>query len=464
MHWIIIFLKEEILLLVKLILPIYFTMFMSNVNDIFMPAITAGHIGDVDKNYAAVGLSTAFTASVGVYPHMFISCAVSTLGAQTFGAGRCKELGTLLQRGVLIHAVMCLPIAILWLNAENILIWFKQSPELSRMCGEYLKVFALVLPAYAILYPSMRILQVQKIVIPTMCILVCGTVLEAILCYALTAYTQLGIRGIALAVVFTVHFQAVAHVLYLRCSRVWIIIWEGMSWNAVKRWGEYLYFGVPVLITTLLHVSVFSLGNIVTGATSSNPAIELSEYSVVQYTEYALFVLPSCINIASSIRVGNLIGEDNISRMKKVCVLTTCVVFLLEMVQISVLLAGNSLWGKLFISDQEVAHDIVDILFVIAAYQAIDGIVVNFQGILIGIGKQSLGLVFPIAFFLIAIPASVTLSVVAKLGPLGYWMGIMIAFITRAFFLIPINLCCIKWNQIQNVLDPVSQTYNDNIS
>ena len=456
MYSIIIFIREEIVLLVKLILPIYFTMFISNLNDIFMPAIAAGHIGDVDRNYAAVGLGTAFIASVGVYPHMFISCAVSTLGSQAFGAGRNKELGTLLQRGVLIHTVMCLPMAILWLNAESILIWLNQSPELSRICGEYIEVFIAILPAYALLYPAIRTLQVQNIVVPTMCILACGTVLEAVLIYTLTTYTSLGVRGIALAVVLTVYFQAVAHLVYIRCSRVWSIIWEKVSWYAVKRWGEYLYFGVPVLITTLLHVAVFSLGNIVIGANSPNPAIELSEYSAVQYIEYALFVLPSCMNIASSIRVGNLVGEDNMRRMKKVCILTTCVTFLLEIVQISVLLAGSSLWGKLFISDQQVAHGIVDILFVIAAYQPIDGMLVNFQGILIGIGKQSLGLIFPIAFFIIAIPSAVALSVVANLGPLGYWMGIMIAFITRVILLIPLNLCCLKWNQIQSVLDPVS--------
>ena len=325
-------------------------------------------------------------------------------------------------------------------------------------------MFIAILPAYAILYPSMRTLQVQKIVLPTMSILVCGTVLEALICYFLTTYTQLGIKGIALAVVITVYFQAIAHVLYLRWSRVWNIIWEGLCWNAVKRWGQYLYFGVPVLITTLLHVSVFSLGNIVIGATSPDPTVDLSEFSAIQYIEFFLFVLPSCMNIATSIRVGNLVGEDNISRMKKVSVLTTCVAFLLELVQISVLLAGSSLWGKIFISDQEVARGIVNIIFVIAAYQPVDGVLVNFQGILIGIGKQSLGLIFPIAFFLIAIPAAITLTVVAKLGPLGYWMGIMIAFITRAFFLIPLNLCCLNWNKIQSVLDSVSQKSGGNSS
>ena len=61
------------------------------------------------------------------------------MGSQAFGAGRYKELGTLLQRGILIHAVMCLPIAIVWVNADNIFIRLKQSPELSRMCGEYMR-------------------------------------------------------------------------------------------------------------------------------------------------------------------------------------------------------------------------------------------------------------------------------------------------------------------------------------
>ena len=178
----------------------------------------------------------------------------------------------------------------------------------------------------------------------------------------------------------------------------------------------------------------------------------LSEYSAVVYIEYFLFVLPSCMNVASSIRVGILVGEDNINRMKKICLLTTSLTLLLEILQISVLLAGINLWGKIFISNQEVAHGIVTIIFVIAAYQPIDGALVNFQGILIGIGKQWLGIVFPIAFFIIAIPSAILLTVVANLGPLGYWMGIMIAFVTRALLLIPLNLCCLNWSRITSVI------------
>lgn len=446
------FLREELSLLFKLITPIYFTMFISNIGNVFLPAIFSGHLGEVENNYAAVGLSTCFVATFGVYPHMFISCAVSTLGSQAYGAGKEKQLGTFLQRGVLIHSVVCLFIALVWVNTENILLLLHQPPELSRMSGEYMWVFLPILPAYAILYPTMRILQVQKIVLPTMVILVCGVILETVLCYILTKFTLLGIKGISIAVVVSSYFQTLAHILYVRFSIVWYKIWEGFTWKALQEWGQYLYYGIPVLVVTLLHVSVFSLGNIVIGATSSNVAVDLSEYSAVVYIEYFLFVLPSCMNVASSIRVGILVGEDNINRMKKICLLTTSLTLLLEILQISVLLAGINLWGKIFISNQEVAHGIVTIIFVIAAYQPIDGALVNFQGILIGIGKQWLGIVFPIAFFIIAIPSAILLTVVANLGPLGYWMGIMIAFVTRALFLIPLNLCCLNWSRITCVI------------
>ncbi|KAI6661257.1 Multidrug and toxin extrusion protein 1-like [Oopsacas minuta] len=457
-----IFLKEELLILAKLIIPIYFTIFISNINSLFLPAIFAGHIGDVAKNYAVVGLSTCFVTTAGIYAHNFISCAVNTLGSQAYGAGKNKELGTLLQRGLLIHSLMSLTIAIIWINAENILLLLHQSPELSKMCGEFMWVMLPILPAYAIIYPTMRILQVQKIVLPTMIILVSSTLIESILCYVLTNYTLLGIKGIAIAVVITFIYQAIAHLVYIRCSSVWERIWGGFTWMALQKWGQYLYYGFPLLIMTLLHDGVFSLGNIVVGATSSNAAVDLSEYSAVLYIEYCLYVLSSCMNIASSIRVGILVGEDNISRMKKVCVLTTSVTLLLVLVQVSVLLAGSSLWGKMFISDQEVAQGIVNIIFVIAAYQPIDGVVENFLGILVGIGKQWLGIVFPIAFFVIATPSAILLSVVAKLGPLGYWMGIMIAFITRAIYLIPLNLCCVRWNKITSVLDSVSISPENN--
>ena len=84
----------------------------------------------------------------------------------------------------------------------------------------------------------------------------------------------------------------------------------------------------------------------------------------------------------------------------------------------------------------------------------------NFQGILVGIGRQKVGLVLPVMFFVITIPTATALVFFTDLGPFGYFLGIFIGLAIRCFAPIPIATCWINWNKIVSVdnMAPVKET------
>ena len=266
----------------------------------------------------------------------------------------------------------------------------------------------------------------------------------------------MGVRGLAAGVVISVYFMAFAHLVYIRSMSVWYKIWDGLKWDAFEKWGQYLYYGMPLLVIMWIEFSIFYNGNILVGVISKDPAFEISMYSVVINIDLFLYIFSIAANSATSIRIGFLVGEGNIGRVKRVAVLTMILIFMYQMIQISFLLAGRSMWGYIFTSNEKVVNGIVNMIYLLAVYHPLDGLVVNFQGILVGIGRQKIGLILPVLFFVITIPVATTMLVYFNLGPFGYFLGILIGLVIRALAPIPIATCWINWDNIHSV-DNVGQ-------
>lgn len=56
----------------------------------------------------------------------------SSLLTQTYGGKNLKQVGTILQRGILILLLCCFPCWALFINTERILLLIQQDPEVSR--------------------------------------------------------------------------------------------------------------------------------------------------------------------------------------------------------------------------------------------------------------------------------------------------------------------------------------------
>lgn len=51
---------------------------------------------------------------------------------QTYGGKNLKQVGTILQRGILILLLFCFPCWALFINTERLLLLIQQDPEVSR--------------------------------------------------------------------------------------------------------------------------------------------------------------------------------------------------------------------------------------------------------------------------------------------------------------------------------------------
>lgn len=193
---------------------------------------------------AAASLGNMFANVTGFSVGIGLCTAMDTLCSQAYGAGKPRVLGLVLQRAIVILAIISLPIAVLWYFTDTLLLALGQDPEVrkhhmgvlptrtpdkpprrpsrslslfqvSRLAGQF--VFTLT----AGLYPSLlfeaqkKYLQAQGITRPPMYVVLICMVLFPGIAYLYVFTFNLGFLVCASACVM--YFVAVQH-FYAVCN------------------------------------------------------------------------------------------------------------------------------------------------------------------------------------------------------------------------------------------------------
>ncbi|XP_061247149.1 multidrug and toxin extrusion protein 2 isoform X2 [Bos javanicus] len=334
--------------------------------------VFCGHLGTVEL--AAVTLSVAFVNVCGVSIGFGLSSACDTLMSQSFGSPNKKHVGIILQRGVLVLLLCCLPCWALFLNTQLILLLCRQDPAVSRLAQEYVQVYIPGLPANFLYSLQAKYLQNQGIVWPQVFSGIVGNCVNGLANYILVSVLGQGVRGSAFANTVSQFSQAVFLLFYIVLKKLHLETWAGWSWECLQDWGPFFRLAIPSMLMLCIEWWAYEIG--------------------------------SFLVVGTSLVVGILLS-----------------------------LLRNKL-GHIFTNDEEVVALVNKVLPLYIFFQLFDALCCLYAGVLRGTGRQAFGAVVnAVMYYAIGLPLGVVLTFLVGMGIMGLWLGMLVCVMlaTAAF-------------------------------
>jgi multidrug resistance protein, MATE family len=354
-----------------------------------------------------------------------IVMGLAPIVAQAHGAGDGERAGRALQTGVLLAALLTVPVALLWLGTENFLRLAGQQPELARMAHAYTRVQIPGIPFYLCYIALRQYLQGREHMRPALWVMIAANVVHAglnwVLIFGHLGFAAQGIVGAGIATTLTRAGSCLGLVAYTRAFALHERAWVPWSREALARARlvQIAALGLPIALQISLEIWAFSGAALVAGRLG---AVPLAAHTVTLNMAALAFMLPLGIAQGAATRVGNLIGArepDAAQRAAWVSIGMGAAVM-----SFSALAFRNAL-PRIYTPDADVIAACAAILPIAGAFQIFDGTQAVGCGVLRGMGRTRPAMVFNlVSYWGLALPIGSWLALRRGWGLAGIWWGL----------------------------------------
>ncbi|KAI8062522.1 mate-domain-containing protein [Gongronella butleri] len=381
---------------------------------------------------AANGLAMLFITVCGIAMGNGLMTAIDTLVSQAFtGAHQKRTLGIILQRSILIVGAYCVPVAIAWIYAKDIMIWMGQDAELAAMAHRYI---VLLLP---VLYPMLlstafrRYLQAVNRMRVTMVMIFLVFPANYALDWLFLEHMDLGIVGIGVENIAYQTLLFCMFLVYLRFMYPGVVgdaserVWPGWQWReATSQWGTFLRLAVPGMLSVSTDWA-FEVCALVTGVLGE---ISLAAQSIVLTVNTFLLMIPFALATALAVRLGHHLGANEPGKAKQCVMIAVFFGFCFTSLNAMILFGYRYPIAIHFTTNEMVVDAVAELLHVVSPCHFLVGNGVMLSAVLNAFGKQyivasvNLG-----SYYLIGLPFGIWLTFWHNYGLAGVWYGVMLA-------------------------------------
>uniref|UniRef100_A0A8D0W8M9 Uncharacterized protein n=1 Tax=Sus scrofa TaxID=9823 RepID=A0A8D0W8M9_PIG len=310
------------------------------------------------------------------------------LAVSSFGGRNLKRVGVILQRGVLILLLCCLPCWAIFINTESLLRLLKQDPEVSRSAAS---------PASEA--PGRR--QRPSAFLPWLH--VPGRSAPKCVGVGLLLFGRktlagdkdpFSFRGSAWANTTSQFFLCALLFLYLRWKKIHVDTWGGWTMDCFQEWGSFIQLAIPSMFMVCIEWWTFEVGTFLAGLSrvQRKPVNSLANH---------VSRVPLGFGVAASVRVGNALGAGNPEQARHSGV--------------TVLLCA----GECGVSAPIISL-VSRVMPIFAPFHLFDALAGTSGGVLRGTGKQKMGAFSnAIGYYVFGFPLGVSLMFAAHHGIIG---------------------------------------------
>ncbi|KAI8874369.1 mate-domain-containing protein [Ramicandelaber brevisporus] len=410
--------------IVKMVTPISYTAFMINALG-FITVYSVSSLGtEALAAYAALTIVSAMAAFSPLYG---IATVLETLCSQAYtGASDKRMTGLWFQRGLIIMTAIYIPIATgLWFSAP--VLRHLVDPAVVPLTQTAIRAW---IPAFflpAVVDSFKRYLYAQNIVVASVFALTAAVPVHALLCYILVLRpsSSIGLVGVAFSIATAYAVMLIVMVSYMRITGNGLATWGGWSRDAFKGWRTFGRLAVPSTLTMAaevwaLEAVAIGIARLGTLALAIHPLVNMA-------LKVSVGSVLTPMGLASSSRVGNMLGAANARGARRVAMVALCLGAVCSLTISAVLYKFSRNWIELFTKTPETVAFALTIMPLVCMMVIVNGMSTIQDGILRGQGRQKYGFfVKLVSYYVVSLPIGYYAAFKRGYGVVGLWGGMVL--------------------------------------
>jgi MATE family multidrug resistance protein len=424
--------KEHFQQILKITGPIVVSEVFQNT----LPVVDLAFVGNLPgkNDLAAAALATVWFNLWNATMLGFMT-AIDTMLSQSFGAKDMKAFSIWAGNSIIVVIWVSVLISGLIALCEPCMVLFGQDKSIAAAAGEFSYRLIPGLMPYYIFKALTKYLQTQNIVAPSVYIGLIANGFNALINWVFIYELNMGLRGAPWATTLTRFFEMLLIMGYIYWKRrelgMTIPCFAMQNLKNRTTMVPFLKLSLSGAFSFAFEAWSFEITTILAGLIST---VALDAHVVTLSIATLIYLsFPFAVGIATSIRVGQLIGEGNPADAKRSCLVAYGVNFVVQVILIIVVLSCSRILGELFSSDEEVADLIEKLIPLSCIFMMGDAFQANTGGAMRGLGRQQLVLLLNIlGFWVLAMPIGAILTFVLDVGVAGLWWGFTIGIYSAA--------------------------------
>ncbi|KAL2894847.1 Protein DETOXIFICATION 48 [Bienertia sinuspersici] len=384
-----------------------------------------GYLGELEL--AGGSLSIGFANITGYSVISGLAMGMEPICGQAYGAKQMKLLGLTLQRTVLLLFSTCIPISLMWVNMKRILVWCGQDEDISSVAQNFILFSIPDLFFLSILHPLRIYLRTQNITLPLTYCTALSVLLHIPLNFLLVHHLNMGIVGVAIAMVCTNLNLCLMLTSFIYFSRIYHESWISPSMDCLRGWSSLLALAIPTCASVCLEWWWYEFMIMLCGLLP-NPRATIASMGILIQTTSLVYVFPSSLSLGVSTRVGNLLGAHRPAKARVSMIVSMTWAVLLGMTALVFTTLISHHWASFFTSDHQIHHITSVALPILGLCELGNCPQTTGCGVLRGCARPTIGANINLgSFYIVGMPVAILCAFVFKLGFAGLWLGLLAA-------------------------------------
>ncbi|WP_068547604.1 MATE family efflux transporter [Thalassotalea crassostreae] len=426
--------------LLKLAYPILIAQLIQTLMS-FADTVMAGRVSATDL--AAVAVASSIWLPI-ILTIAGVVMALSAIVSQYAGSNQSKKIGhSTIQTAWIALSLSILIIIGFYAVAPLIIEHVTLEPDLKQLMLDYLGYIIWGGPGFCLYLVLRNFAEGLSITKPTMIISIIGLIINIpanyIFIYGAFGAPEFGGAGcgIATAIVYWAMFIGMLIYVYISKQLAHVKLLKSLSLPDFKEIKTILALGVPIALSLLFEVSLFSVVAIILAPFGAEI---VASHQIALNFSGLVFMVPLSIALAVTIKVGTAVGKNQLQQAKDMCTNSMILGFIIAIVTATITIVFKEQIALIYTTDETVIELAVQLMFLAALFQFSDFIQVISAGALRGYKdtKSILYITF-VSYWLVGLTVGLILGLTdwvgPQMGPAGFWIGFITGLTTAAVFL-----------------------------